>query len=146
MRRPPHRQTEGIITRALAGRIAFLGGAIGLTVLLLGLLSFRAGAQGFQTLMLTTMIFCQIAEAFLARTDQRSVFRNPLTTNKPLLFSALGILALQCLAVYLAPLRWLFQTVPLTLAELGLAAGAALSILLAGELMKVLLRKRARPA
>jgi len=142
MRRPPHRQTEGIINRALFGRIAMMGGTIGILVLVLGLFSFRAGWQSFQTLMLTAMIFCQIAEAFLARSDQRSVFRLPLLSNKPLLLAALAIFTLQCLAVYFAPLRWLFQMVPLTPGEFALAAGAALILLLGGELGKALLRPK----
>lgn len=111
------------------------------TVMTLGtLLLFDLTGQNLafaRSVALTVMVFFQVFNLFASRSETRSVFRLPLTTNRPLLGLFALSVGLQLVALY-SPLGNRFLgTVPLPPTTLLLCAGVAFSIIIVDELRKL---------
>jgi P-type Ca2+ transporter type 2C len=141
MKRPPHPPAEGVFARGLGVQITWMGLLIGLVALGVGFWAWSTSQVAWQTMLLTTVIFAQVMQAHVGRSNQESVFRmNPLS-NRPLLLASLAIVGLQLVVVYAEPLHKIFETVALTPAQLGVTVLASLVILLAGEVEKAIRRR-----
>ncbi|MEI8095091.1 MAG: cation-translocating P-type ATPase [Spirochaetales bacterium] len=117
MQRSPQDPSAGIFTgRGL--RVLATGALIAAVALAVGLLG-GGSPQHAQTLLFVTLAFSQIVQAWISRS--RSAKGLP-----PTFFMALGVLALQLLAMYLPGLSDGFlRLVPLSPFDLGLTVGAA---------------------
>ena len=94
-------------------------------------------------MILTTVIFAQVAAGARRPFEPRlGLPHEPAVSNKPLLAASLVIVGLQLIVIYFVPLHALFEIVPLTAQQLGLTVLAALVILAAGEIEKVIRRSR----
>ena len=145
-RRPPRDPGEGILTRAMIERTFFVA-----AVLLVGTLAIYVWALDAtddvtisRSVAMTAIVVMQSAHIFNSRSLLRSAFRmNPLS-NRFLLVSFIGGLALQVLALYWGPLQFVLNTVPLPLDAWLLMLPLAAVIIAVVEIDKAVRRARAR--
>ena len=106
------------------------------------------GADYALTLAFTTFVLFQFFNIFNARAEHGSAFNSQFLRNPYLWLSLAAVLALQVLVVHWGPAQAVFRTTDLALADWGLAALVASSVLVLEETRKLLLRRwrRLRPA
>jgi P-type E1-E2 ATPase len=132
--------------RALGDRRNMLySGTIVMSLLSIGagLNFWQAGQAQWQTVLFTTLVFSQLAVAVGARSELNSVLRVGLFSNRSMVLAMALTVALQLVVIYLPLAQSIFGTTTLTASELALTAGLALLTLLAVELWKLVLRRRA---
>jgi len=155
MRRPPYAPTESILSRGIAGQIAWIGPTIGTALILLGWAVWEsaggsdAAVDGAEeallaTLVFTTLAFVQLTRALAARSFREPIWRTGLRGNRVLVGMIVAALALQLAAVYVPFAQDVFGTTALSAVQLGIGATIAVAILCLMELDKALRRAAAR--
>jgi len=91
------------------------------------------GAAHAGTLAFTTFVLFQVFNVFNARTASESAFGPLLFRNGKLWLALAGVVSLQAVAVHWPAAQAVFHTAPLSLAEWGIAAAVASSVLLLDE-------------
>ncbi len=151
MDRPPRRLSDRVIDGEMQAGIAVVGLTMALATLVGidmylpgGLIEGSSSVTEARTVAFTTLVLAQLFNCFNARSDRAS-FVDHLFTNR-LLWAAIGVsLLLQVAVVHVPLLNDAFDTEPLSLAQWGVCAALASTVLVAGELFKLILRMRARP-
>ncbi|MFE9924814.1 cation-translocating P-type ATPase [Streptomyces sp. NPDC005774] len=155
MDRPPRSRKEQLFSRAVMGRILFLGGiqALGVTAVFFwhihasGILysefteddtAYREGI----TMVQAGIVVSQFFNALAVRTDRQSLFRIGPLSNPWLLAAGCFGIAVMAGISYLPPLQALFNTAPLDLDDWAVLAGLGVLLLVAEELRKAWLRRR----
>lgn len=92
------------------------------------------------TLAFTTFVLFQFFNVFNARSEHGSAFNHHFLRNRYLWMSLGAVLLLQLIVVHWPPAQSIFRTVDLSLANWGLAALVASSVLLLEETRKLVLR------
>ncbi|CAN5317454.1 cation-transporting P-type ATPase [soil metagenome] len=107
--RPP---SEGLLSRTLWFRAGITGAWMALAVLLSFIVDLRVGfpETHARTLALTMFVMLSFFQVFSSRAENKSLFQLRLLTNKPLLYTSLGALAL----------HWAVMTWPFSASLLGL--------------------------
>ena len=127
----------------------FIGLLMGVSSLAVGWFYWKAGETNWQTMLFTTLTLSQLNLALAVRSERKSLFAVGLLSN-PYLAAAIGAsVLLQMGVVYAAPLQAIFETVPLTAADLGICLAVSTATFWALEAEKFLLRlqhKRESPA
>ncbi|MEN8208757.1 MAG: cation-transporting P-type ATPase [Candidatus Fermentibacteria bacterium] len=156
MRKPPRKQTDHIMNRQTSFEVLFLGVLIGLLAFGNYALSMFRTGEVFPadmtvfptaylratTLAYLTIAFCQFANVLSQRYSFTSIFNRNFFSNRTLLWSILGSIALVLTAVYVPFVSgFLYFSGPRIL-DWILVLGAALIFLGVFELMK--LRRRIR--
>jgi magnesium-transporting ATPase (P-type) len=149
MERPPRRLSERVIDTEMQVGIAVVGltmavaALVGLDLYLPGgMVESTGDLTEARTVAFTTLVLAQLWNCFNARSDHAS-FVNHLFTN-PLLWGAIGLsLLLQVAVVHVPLLNDAFDTAPLSWSQWGVCALLGASVLVAGELYKLVLRLRA---
>jgi P-type Ca2+ transporter type 2C len=142
MRRPPYSPKENLFSRGMGLHIGWVGGLIGALALGVGAWYFFAGLPQWQTMVFTTLAFAQMWQALASRSVRESIFTLGIFSN-PLLIGMIGLtLALQLAVIYVPFLQDFFQTMPLTLGDLGLSVGLSSLVFVAIEVEKWLARRR----
>lgn len=93
-----------------------------------------------QTMVLTTLAMFNWFRVWNARSEDESIFRIPLFSNKFLIGATLLVILLQLGAVYLPFMHEVLGTTPLTLVEWMVIVTLALSVFVAEELRKFVIR------
>jgi P-type Ca2+ transporter type 2C len=88
------------------------------------------------TLAFTTLVMLQMFNVLNARNLRKTILSNQLLSNKILWVAIGSSIALQCLVIY-SPLNKFFSTVPLGLVDWVIILAASISVIFAGELLKV---------
>ena len=117
--RPPRPRAEGVLSRTLWFRMLITGTWMAGGVLITFAWALDSGLEldHARTLALTAFVSFNFFQAMSSRAEYRSVFRlNPLR-NKPLLFSSLGALGLQWVAMNWPVAANLLSLTPLTAQE-----------------------------
>jgi magnesium-transporting ATPase (P-type) len=148
MARPPRRLIDRVIDAEMQVGIAVVGltmavaALVGLDMYLPGgVIEGSGGITEARTVAFTTLVLAQLWNCFNARSDHAS-FVNHLFTN-PLLWGAIALsLLLQVAVVHLPVLNEAFDTTPLTWSQWGVCAALGATVLVAGELYKLVLRVR----
>jgi Ca2+-transporting ATPase len=144
MRRSPYSPHASIFGRGLGVHALWVGLLLALLALGGGYLSWRSGSQTWQTMVFTTLTLGQMAHVLAIRSEHDSLFRIGLLSNRPLL-GAVGLTVLLQLALLYVPfLQGVFETVPLSAADL------AVSLALSGVVFWVVevekwVRRRSEP-
>ena len=115
MQRQPRPREEGVFARGLGRKIITRGVLIGLTTTaIFGVTLHMTGHLKLaRTMAFATLVFCQLFHVFDCRSETMGLLEKGVFSN-PLLIGAVAISTLMFLAVlYVAPLRQLFDTVPL---------------------------------
>ena len=166
MNQPPRARSERLMSRATLARVAFIG-AIQSVFSVAGFL-YVLLSHGWHWGDITWMdpsnahyiIYCealtmtqaaivagQFANGFGCRTERESLFKVGLLTNKFLVISEFVGIGIMCAISYVPFLQNIFKTAPLTAADWGFLALAAVTLFFAEEARKwVLRRKDARVA
>lgn len=150
MERPPRRLTDRVIDGEMQAGIVVVGLTMAVATLVGidlylpgGLIEGSSSVAEARTVAFTTLVLAQLYNCFNARSDRAS-FVDHLFTNR-LLWAAVAVsLLLQVAVVHVPLLNDAFDTEPLSLAQWGVCAALASAVLVAGELFKLVLRRRAR--
>lgn len=140
MNRPPRPPNESIFAKGLGVHILWVGLLMGLITV--GTQYFFIDNTKWQTMVFTVLCLSQMGHVFAIRSETRSLFRQGLFSNKPLLGAVLLTFLLQMAVVYLPVFNPIFRTQPLTLPELGITLGLSVVVFLAVELEKVIKRAK----
>jgi len=166
MDQPPRARSERLMSRATLGRVAYIG-AIQSVFAVAGFL-YVLLSHGWQwgdaswmapsnanyliycealTMTQAAIVAGQVANGLGCRTERESLFKVGLFTNKFLLLAEVVGIGIMCAISYVPFLQDIFKTAPLTLADWGFLAVAAVTLFFAEEARKwVLRRKDARVA
>jgi Ca2+-transporting ATPase len=144
MRRPPFSSTESIFGRGMVTYIGIMGVIMSLVSLAVGLAAYRLGDPAWQSLLFTTLIFSQLALALEVRSEENSLFKIGLFSNRSMVGAVLLTVLLQMLVLYVPFFQVIFSTNSLTLQDLAIAFIASLFIILVVEVWKLLKRAKNR--
>ena len=137
---PPRSRAEPILPFSRLTKIV----AYGITMMVgtLAVLSYglHTGTdQRALTLAFTTFVLFQVFNVFNARNEKGTSFNAHFFDNRMLWASLAGVIALQGIAVHWPPAEAIFGTGGMTLADWGIAAGVAASVLILEEGRKLAL-------
>ena len=143
MRRPPRRQTDRIIDRAMWIGIFWVGLVMAVVTLVAldlrldgGFLGGAGDIDEARTMAFSTLVLTQLFNCFNARSDRTSAFHH-LFTNR-LLWGAIALsAALQVAVVHLPFMNDAFHTTPLGADDWLICIGLASVVLWADELKKL---------
>ena len=143
MHEAPRAPGADILTARRLGRLALFGAIMTAGTLAVFYYGLQSGDQTHAvTLAFTTFVLFQFFNVFNARAEHASAFSPLFFQNRVLWLALSGVLVLQVLVVHWPPAQMLFHTSALSLADWGLAAGAASSVLVLEEARKLATRRR----
>ena len=150
MEHRPRDAGEKLFAGGFAWRLCWQGCMVGL----LTLCAFFLGqyvlpgpadpAAAANTMAFATLTICQLFHAFDVRSEEESLLRIGLFSNKAMNRAFLVGMAMQMAVLCLPPLQAVFSTVPLSGAQWGAVLGLAAAPLVVCELTKALGRWRKR--
>ena len=82
--------------------------------------------------------------ALAVRSEEQSLLRIGLLSNKPMLLAIVVTIALQLVLVYWGPAQRIFRTTALTPRDLALCFGLGMTVLIIVEVWKAVVRSRHR--
>jgi Ca2+-transporting ATPase len=149
MQRAPRSPQESIFAQGMGWHIVWVGLLIAVITLGFGYwyaLNARPGSplSYVQTVIFTTLAFAQMWQALAIRSNRHALFSIGLLSNKPLLGAILLTFGLQLAVVYVPFLQAIFQTAPLSLADLGLSLLGSSLVFIIIELEKLLARREGK--
>lgn len=139
LKQPPRHPRVGLLFPGLILRVIFMA-----TLMSLGILFVFSWAQARMSLEeARTVTFCAVAvmewfKAFIARSDEYTVFRLGFQRNRWLPVTISGAILLQIGVVYLPFLQVAFHTVPIGIKEWSIALIAGVSLFVIEESRKAL--------
>jgi P-type Ca2+ transporter type 2C len=148
MHRPPRPVRERILTRMrlmriLLGSSVMAAGTLGILVLAPGPQARLGEATVAGTMAFVTFVFFQAFNLLNVRSDTRTVFSRQTLENRSAFTATAAVVALLALVVEMEILRGVFTVADLTFAQWLVCAAVGATILVAGELVKAILRRRA---
>lgn len=139
MERRPRETKEGIISKLMSQRIAFMAAIIGVGTLLLYIDVLSTHPKEAVTMAFLTIAIFQLVNAFNCKSE-RSILNRRAVANRYLIIAVALALALQLAVVYVPALQFAFRTVPVGPTELAYVFGVCLSIFVFEEVRKRLMR------
>lgn len=136
MKRPPFPPQENVFARGMAKQIIWVGIVMGLVSLGVGYYFWSIGNPNWQTIIFTVLTLSQMGNALALRSEQDSIFKIGLLSNKSMLNAVLLTLALQLAVIYVPFLQSVFKTNPLTLTELAICLVLSTIVFWAVEIEK----------
>ncbi len=136
MKRPPRGAGESIFAHGVGTHILWVGFLIGVLCLAVQAYALQTGNPHWQTMVFSTLSFAQLAHVMAIRSENAFIFRHGLLRNKPLLYTVLGTGILQIAIIYLPVFQKIFNTQPISVADLLICLGAAALVFHAVELEK----------
>jgi Ca2+-transporting ATPase len=141
MARPPRPPRESLFAHGLGAHVVWVGLLIGMLTLGTQAWGLREAPEQWQTMVFTVLVFAQLALSLAIRSETRSLFSLGLWTN-PSLVGAVGLsVALQLALIYVPWLQGIFHTHALTPGQLVAVLVIPLTVLVAVELEKLLVRR-----
>lgn len=141
MQRAPFKPGESIFSRGIGRHILIMGPLLALVAFGVGFWAYTQNNPAWGTMVFMTLTLSQLGHALAIRSHRDSLFRIGLRSN-PLLLGAVGItLLLQLGVVYIPACQTLFNTVPLSVADLALCLLLSTVVFWAVELEKWWLRR-----
>jgi Ca2+-transporting ATPase len=151
MQRPPRRANEPVIGRVMWLTIALVGIVMTAGTLFVldaympgGLVSLPvvsdsvAGSVGYaRTMAFTTLVLYQMFNVFNCRSQDHSILKIGLFTNRWLVLAVASSIVFHMLVIYWSPLQTAFEAAPLTLFDWGLATAVASSVMIVMEIVKL---------
>ncbi len=136
MKRPPFSPQESIFGRGMVPFISVFGVFMALLAIAIGLWAKASGDPAWQTLLFTTLIFNQVMLALGVRSEEHSLLRIGLFSNRPMVLAFLSTVLLQLLVIYVPFFQHIFGTQPLGMRDVLIALVVGVVTLLAVELWK----------
>ena len=141
MQRPPYPPKESLFGRGMGRDIVVVGLLMGLVSLGVGYFAWLRGDPAWQTMAFTTLTMAQMGNALAVRSERFTLWQIGLLTNRLLLGSVLLTLLLQMAVVYLPLLQSVFNTVPLSAADLAISLGCSVLVYFGVEIYKIITRR-----
>ncbi len=141
MQRPPRPPQESLFAHGIWQHILWVGGLITALCLVTQAWAMRVGDAHWQTMVFTVLTLSQMTHVLAIRSETESLFTRGITTNLPLLGAVLLTFVLQMATIYVPVLNPIFHTEPLTAAELGICLMLAVTVFIAVEIEKWLVRR-----
>ncbi len=143
---PPRPIDADIVNRSMLGRMAILSPITAAGVLGLFYYQLQTGDYTHaRTVAFTTLAAFQWFLAFTARSSTESIFSVGLFRNRWLLLGIGSAILLQLVVIYWGPAQGVFETVGLTPGDWLRIVPVAMSLLVADEIRKVVVRRKDRP-
>jgi Ca2+-transporting ATPase len=142
MKRPPRRMQESLFARGLGIQVVWVGLLMGAVTLSLQAWAIHVGDAHWQTMVFTVLCLTQLGAVMAIRSEQESLFRQGIFTNKPLLLSVFATLVLQLATIYVPSLNSIFKTQPLSAGELAVVLVLSTSVFFAIEFNKMIQRNK----
>jgi Ca2+-transporting ATPase len=136
MQRPPRPPGESLLARGLGVHALIIGLTMAAFTLGVQAWHFHVDSASWRTVAFTTLCFTQLGHALAVRSEETSLLKLGITSNKPLFAAIVLTISLQLAVVYLPALNRLFHTVPLDATELAVCVLAAVAIIVVVELEK----------
>jgi Ca2+-transporting ATPase len=143
MEQRPRETKEGIISKLMIRRIAFMSAIISVGTLLLYVDVLSTNREHAVTMAFLTIAIFQLVNAFNCKSE-RSVLNRSAFTNRWLIIAVVVALALQLAVVYVPALQFAFRTVPVGPSELAFVFAVCLSIFVLEEVRKRLMPAKAK--
>jgi Ca2+-transporting ATPase len=143
MEQPPRLRKEGVFSKPVLRYIAVIGVWTGLVSFGVFYWAIHTGKSGLEasSLCFATMIFLELFNAFNCRSERFSLFKVGLFKNRWLIIAVTATM-LVCLPLFYVPfLQTGFHTYALTLTDWAIVIGAALTIIPAAEIIKLIGRR-----
>ncbi|MEQ9552915.1 MAG: cation-translocating P-type ATPase [Coleofasciculus sp. G3-WIS-01] len=140
MSRPPHNPQESVFSRGVGRDIVWIGLLLGLVLLVVDYHYWFTGQAAWQTMVFSILAFSRIGLAQSMRSERESIFTLNLLSNKPLLGAVVLTFLLQLAVVYVPFLQDIFNTIGLSLSDLGISLAMSTIVIWAMELDKGLRR------
>jgi Ca2+-transporting ATPase len=136
---PARRAKAGIVYKGMLARIAFIALFMSLGTLLIFRWELpRVGLEEARTIAFCMLVAFQWFNALNARSDDQSLFKLGVFSNR-LLLGAIGLaVLLQVMVIYTPPFQKLFYTVPIDLGDWGVVVLIAGGIFVVEELRKLI--------
>jgi Ca2+-transporting ATPase len=149
MQRGPHPPNEHVFARGMGWDILWIGAAMGFVSLATARVYWGMGGAApdeeqlryWRTIVFTVLTLSQMGNALAIRSSRDSLFKIGLLSNKFMLFSVALTFALQMGILY-TPLRHVFDTAPLSLADLVICLAASTVVFWLVEAKKLWVRWR----
>ena len=141
MQRPPYPPQESLFGRGMGRDIVVVGLLMGLVSLAVGYFAWLRGDPAWQTMAFTTLTMAQMGNALAVRSERFNLWQIGLLTNRLLLGSVLLTLLLQMAVIYLPIMQEVFDTVPLSAADLAISLGCAVLVYFGVEIYKIITRR-----
>jgi P-type Ca2+ transporter type 2C len=119
MQRPPRPAGESIFARGMWQHILWVGLAMGGVSLLTQAGAIHLGLGHWRTMVFTVLALSQMGNVLAIRSERESLFRQGLFSNLPLFEAVLLTVVLQLMTIYVPAMNPIFETAPLTAAELA---------------------------
>jgi P-type Ca2+ transporter type 2C len=142
MRRPPRRPNESIFGRGAGREIIWVGLLLGMILLAIAYHYWSTDQSNWQTMVFTTLTLSRVGLAGAMRSEENSLFRIGLFSNKPLLTAIVLTISLQILVIYMPILQPIFRTEALSIANLMISLGLSSLPFWAIEIEKQFSRKK----
>ena len=135
---PPRRHKAGIVYSGMLWRSAFVALFMSMGTFFIFRWELpRVGLEEARTIAFSMLVALQWFNALNARSDQQSLFKLGLFSNR-LLLGGIGLaVMLQAMVIYAPPFQRLFHTVPLDLGDWGVVVLMAGGIFVIEELRKL---------
>ncbi|MDI9611549.1 MAG: cation-translocating P-type ATPase [Acidobacteriota bacterium] len=146
MQRPPHPRDSGIFSREMISFIGVIGFLMSVIAIGTAWELWRSGDPAWQTTVFTVLVLAQLVVALEARSEEESLLRMGVFGNRAMVLAVMLTAALQAAVIYTPVGNRIFTTVPMSPADLAIAAGTSLLTLLFIEAWKFGLRRRRRKA
>lgn len=144
MERPPRDPRESIFAKGLGVHIIWVGLLMGAVSILTQALYVDSSQAHWQTMVFTVLCLSQMGHVLAIRSEQDSLFRQGILSNKPLFGAVLLTLALQLSTIYVPFLNPIFKTEPLTFGELVITILLSSVVFAAVEIEKAVKRSKSR--
>ncbi len=139
LKQPPRHPRVGLVFPGLLLRICFLSVLMSIGIFLVfNWAQSRISIEEARTIAFCTMVAFEWFRAFNARSDEHTVFKQGLLSNRWLLITISIAIMLQVAVVYVPFLQVAFSTVPIGIDKWGIAVLAGGSLFLIEEIRKVL--------
>jgi Ca2+-transporting ATPase len=142
MKRPPRPANESVFAGGLGRHIVWVGLLMGIVCLVTQVVAIQLSDAHWQTMVFTVLSFSQMGHVLAIRSESRSLFRQGLFSNIPLLGAVALTFVLQLATIYIPFLNPIFKTAPLTFNELLATLAASSVVFWAVEIEKVFFRRK----
>ncbi len=142
MKRPPRKSTESLFSEGIAWHIIWAGILMAAITLGTQAIAIAVGDTHWQTMVFTVLSLSQLGHVFAIRSDYQSIYRKGFLSNPNMVAAILFTFLLQLAVIYLPWANDIFNTQPLSPAELAICIGLAAVIFHAVELEKWIRRRR----
>ncbi|MBX7232821.1 MAG: cation-translocating P-type ATPase [Caldilineales bacterium] len=146
MKRPPYSATESVFGRGMVRFIIIMGIILSFIAITAAWQLWRLGDPAWQTVLFSTLVFSQLAVALGLRSEDQSLFKIGLFSNRSMVVAVVSTIAPQLLVIYWPVAQHIFDTRPLPAADLALSFGLGLLAFVIVEIWKWVGRMGARRA